>query len=288
MATSSTHSKQVADGCMSLAWFVFVCSISLFISSISVAYCVTASIPPCLMLLCILMVLVFPREVRMLAVRLWLSLSVMFHSAPVHPWLLIVYMMASSQARSYAFVTSRKVMNVGCLLFLLSCIVSFILRMWSVVPMPFLPPACSSDILMFLRMHVLISLSYSLPILLDRVMPLSLLHFPFAPLPLYSLMTLPFCHCVGMFFVDVMWLSALRMIVLVCLFASMNAMFGMLSGPVALFLFSLAITLFSSWAVNGGIVSCAVVFRRSDILSSIILVQVSYPGSSSLAWYSCS
>ena len=97
-------------------------------------------------------------------------------------------------------------------------------------------------------------------------------------------MASPFCYYLGMFFDDVMRLSALRMMTLVCLFVSMNAEFGMLSGPVALFLFSLAITLFSSWAVNGMVVSFAVLLRSSDIVCSIILVQVSYPGNSSLAW----
>ena len=76
--------------------------ISLLISSISVAYWVTASTPPCLMLLLILMPimgLVMPCLVVMVAVRFWLRRSVRSHVAPLHPCLFITYMMASSHAK---------------------------------------------------------------------------------------------------------------------------------------------------------------------------------------------
>ena len=99
MATSSTQSRQVDVLCILL--FRLLCfSICLFISSMSVAYCVTASTPPCLMLLVICMGLVCPSDVLIFAVRFWLSLSVRFHIAPVHPCLFMVYIIASSHALS--------------------------------------------------------------------------------------------------------------------------------------------------------------------------------------------
>ena len=82
-------------------------------------------------------------------------------------------------------------------------------------------------------------------------MPRSLLHLPLGPFPLYSLIISPCCHCGGICLVFVMWLKVLRYIVLVFPLASMNAELGMSSGPVALFLFSLAIAFSSSLRVNG-------------------------------------
>ena len=73
----------------------------------------TASTPPCRILLFIFIVLVWPIEVRILAVRFRLSLSVRSHITPLHPCLSIVYIIASSHALSYAFATSRKVIYVG-------------------------------------------------------------------------------------------------------------------------------------------------------------------------------
>ena len=74
-------------------------------------------------------VLVWPIEVRIVAVRFWLSLSVRFHMEPLHPCLFIVYIIASSHALSYAFVTSRKVIYVGFLFNLLSLMSSLVLSM---------------------------------------------------------------------------------------------------------------------------------------------------------------
>ena len=48
-----------------------------------------------------------------------------------------------------------------------------------------------------------------------------------------------------------MWLNVLRKGCLVVSLASMYAEFGILSGPVALFLFSFLIASFSSFIVNG-------------------------------------
>ena len=113
IATSSTHRRHVELVSMLFLLFLVLSLalfISLLISSISVAYWVTASTPPCLMLLLIFIGLVMPCLVLIVAVRFWLRWSVRFHVAPSHPCLFITYMMASSQALSYAFVTSRNVM----------------------------------------------------------------------------------------------------------------------------------------------------------------------------------
>ena len=113
IATSSTHRRHV-ELVSILVWVVHLVFgaffISLLISSISVAYWVTASTPPCLMLLLIFMGFVMPCLVLMVAVRFWLRRSVRSHVAPSHPCLFITYMMASIHALSYAFVTSRNVM----------------------------------------------------------------------------------------------------------------------------------------------------------------------------------
>ena len=87
IATSSTHRRHVKLVSI-LVWVVHLALfISLLISSISVAYWVTASTPPCLMLLLIFMGLVMPCLVLMVAVRFWLRRSVRFHVAiPVNIW----------------------------------------------------------------------------------------------------------------------------------------------------------------------------------------------------------
>ena len=71
----------------------------MVISSIRVAYWVTASIPP-LMLLLMCIGLVRPCLVLILASRFGFSLSVRFQVAPVHPFLSMVYITASIHALS--------------------------------------------------------------------------------------------------------------------------------------------------------------------------------------------
>ena len=56
---------------------------------------------------------------------------------------------------------------------------------------------CQAVILMVFDILLLIILSNILPKLLAGVIPLSFEHFPFVPLPLYSLITSPVCHWVG-------------------------------------------------------------------------------------------
>ena len=98
IATSSTHRRHVELVSMNVRLGCTFGLISLLISSISVAYWVTASTPPCLMLLLILMGLVMPCFVLMVAVRFWLRRSVKSHVAPSHPCLFITCMIASSHA----------------------------------------------------------------------------------------------------------------------------------------------------------------------------------------------
>ena len=81
IATSSTHRRHV-ELVSILVWVVHLALfISLLISSISVAYWVTASTPPGLMLLLIFMGFVMPCLVLMVAVRFWLRRSVRSHVA---------------------------------------------------------------------------------------------------------------------------------------------------------------------------------------------------------------
>ena len=67
---------------------------------------------------------------------------------------------------------------------LLWLINSLILRIRSVVLIPFLPPTWLLVILMVFRILLLRSLSNVLLMLLERVIPLSLQHLPLVPLPL--------------------------------------------------------------------------------------------------------
>ena len=150
------------------------------------AYSITDSTPPCLMLSLIFIGLVFPNLVLIFAVRFLLMFFTRFHSFSFSPLLLRAYSMAFSQALSYAFVTSRNAMCRSWFLFVfLWClIIVFRIRRWSAVDLPFWPPAWASVMSTVLVILLLIILSKSLPMLLARVIPLSLLHFPFLPFPL--------------------------------------------------------------------------------------------------------
>ena len=111
---------------------------------------------------------------------------------------------------------------------------------------PFLPPAWLLVILMVVRILLLRSLSNVLPMLLERVIPLSLQHFPLVPLPLYSLMTSPLSHCLGISRVFPMLLNTFRYSSFVWALASVRAVFGILSGPGALCLCRFFMILLSS------------------------------------------
>ena len=110
--------------------------------------------------------------------------------------------------------------------------------------------------------------------LLERVIPLLLQHLPLVPLPLYSLMTSPLSHCLGIARVFAMLLNTFRYSSFVWVLASVRAVFGILSGPGALCLckFFYDLCLF-------------VEFLSCSILSVIVFLWCSYRGSPGLAWY---
>ena len=113
--------------------------ISLFISSMSRAYWATDSTQPWRMLSLILISLVMPYFVMIVAVISLFIFLMTSHSGDVSPSLCITYIMASSQALSYALVTSRNAMYTGLFLRLISPTVSFSNSMWSLVALPFWP-----------------------------------------------------------------------------------------------------------------------------------------------------
>ena len=96
---------------------IFSFCISLAISSIRLAYSITDSTPPCLMLSLICMVLVFPYCVLIVAVRFSLICFSIFQSFPFSPLLYSAYRIAFSHALSNAFVTSRNAMYMSSFLF---------------------------------------------------------------------------------------------------------------------------------------------------------------------------
>ena len=165
---------------------IFSVLISLAISSIRFAYSITDRTPPCLMLSRIFIFLVFPYLVRIVAVMFLFIFLTIFRSLPVRPLLLSAYSMAFSPALSYAFVTSRNATwrSSFLLVFLCCLIMVFRINRWSAVAFPFWPPAWASVILTVLVSLLFIIISNSLPMLLPSVIPLSLLHLPFFPLPL--------------------------------------------------------------------------------------------------------
>ena len=139
--------------------------------------------------------------------------------------------MASSHALSYAFWTSRKITYAVLPFILVSWIVCFSVTRWSQVALPGVPPACDPVISTCFFILSLTILSYTLPALLARVIPLSLEHFPFFPLPLYSLRISPSRQLGGIFSALWILLKILHIMFLVSWSASMNTSFGILSGP---------------------------------------------------------
>ena len=77
---------------------------------------------------------------------------------------------------------------------------SFSIVRWSVVDLPSLPPACTINIFICGRVRLSIIRSYTFPMLLDTVIPLSFEHLPFFPFPLCSRVIIPLRHSSGMFF----------------------------------------------------------------------------------------
>ena len=138
---------------------------------------------------------------------------------------------------------------------------------------------------MVVRILLLRSLSNVLPMLLERVIPLSLQHLPLVPLPLYSLMTSPLSHCLGIARVFAMLLNTFRYSSFVWALASVRVVFGILSGPGALCLCRFFMILLSSSIVKGMGILFFVEFLSCSILSVMVFVWCSYRGSPGLAWY---
>ena len=144
-----------------------------------------------------------------------------------------------SHALSYAFVTSRNTTYRSCFLrlFLLWLIMLFMIVIWSAVDLPDWPPACASVVFISFFTRLFTILSNTLPMLLASVIPLSLLHLPFSPFPLYILIISPSCHSLGIVSSWYNWFITFRYISLVSRSASIIASFGILSGPVLFFPF---------------------------------------------------
>ena len=163
--------------------------------------------------------------------------------------------------------------------------VSFSMRRWSVVALPFFPPAWASEMLTFFRLRSFIIRSYTFPALLDTVIPLSLEHFPFFPLPLYIFVILPFLQVSGICFFSRIMLKILLYISFVLWFASIKTSFGILSGPVLLFRLSFLMVLSSSsgWISSCFVMSLFLVFV-SLFFSIMAFVLGISSGVASLAW----
>ena len=134
----SIHSRHPMVVLLHIFWYPadLYCS-SLAISSIRLAYSITDNTPPCRILSLICIVLVSPYFVLTFAVRLLFSYFTIFQFFPSSPFLCTVYIIAFSQALSYAFVTSRNAMYKFCFFFLLLWfIMLFRILMWSAVDFP--------------------------------------------------------------------------------------------------------------------------------------------------------
>ena len=103
------------------------------------------------------------------------------------PSLYITYIIVSSHALSYAFVTSKNTMYAGFPWLYISFMISFRIAKWSVAAFQFWLPAWFSVMLILVLALLSNILSNSFPKL-----PLSLEHFPLFPFPLYSLIIGPF------------------------------------------------------------------------------------------------
>ena len=138
------------------------------------------------MLSLMVIVRVGPYFVLMVACRLLLSSFISRRFFLVIPLLCAMSVIASSHALSYALLTSRNAMWIPCFapFHFAWFIIEFRIIMWSAVDFRACPPAWVSVIFITFFIRLFIILSNSLAVLLARVMPLSLLHFPFVPFPL--------------------------------------------------------------------------------------------------------
>ena len=151
------------------------------------------------MLFLIFISLVLPYFVLIVAVRLVFMSFVICQFSVSIPLLFSTYSSASSHALSYAFVRSRYTIYRGFFFLFCGAMLSFSIVRWSFGNLPSLPPACASDIYICGRVRLSIIRSYTFPMLLDTVIPLSFAHLPFFPFPLYSRVIIPLCHSSGIF-----------------------------------------------------------------------------------------
>ena len=89
-------------------------------------------------------------------------------------------------------------------------------------------------------------------------MPLSLAHCPFVSLPLYILIMVPSFHSSGVSSFSYILLKILNIFFLIVLLASINASFGISSGPVAFPLSNAFMAVFSYFIVIVEFSSCSV------------------------------
>ena len=116
--------------------------------------------------------------------------------------------------------------------------VCFITIKWSTVALPGIPPAWASVICTTFFTLSLMILSYTLPMLLARVISLSFEHLPLVPLPLYSLIMWPWSQLAGICSSWCILFIVVRRAFFVFSSASMKISFGMPSGPRLFFRFS--------------------------------------------------
>ena len=103
--------------------------------------------------------------------------------------------------------------------------------------LPSFPPTWASVICVTSLTLSFMIRSYTFPTLLARVIPLSLEHFPFWPLLLYSLMILPLSHDLGMLSSSCTLLIILVKVLVVYWLASRNTVFHLGCHPVLSFPF---------------------------------------------------
>ena len=235
--TSSIHRRVLTFSPVSVT-IPRCCSFnSVDISSMSVAYSMTDSTHPCLILSLILISLVSPCLVWIFAVRLLLSFFTIWRFFPVTPFLWRAYSMASSHALSYAFWTSRNTRYAVLPLFRILFMICLSTLRWSTVALPGIPPAWASVIYTAFFTLSFMILSYTLPTLLARVIPRSSERLPLVPLPLKSRIMFPWSQLFGIFSPWWILLMVFNNVLLVVSLASMNNSFGIPSSPRLFFPF---------------------------------------------------
>ena len=138
--------------------------------------------------------------------------------------------------------------------------------------LPYFPPAWASVIWVTSLTLSFMIRSYTFPTLLARVIPLSLEHFPFWPLPLYSLMILPSSHDLGMLSSSWTLFIILVRVLVVSRLASRNISLGTSSGPWLFFLLSYLIAFFVSFIVTGSW-PCFLLFAFCSAVLTVVVIS---------------